>query len=180
MEIYKQIWHDKYKGISYEICFWTSENMQKPENSDNYKAGGIWNSYVTILKKQIPKHFKKLIGDIKVWNNHISRDYNHLHNIFDFPGGITFYESIFNERGKIIGFKVGNDYSHVWNDGTEDKEQILCDIKEVIDTFINHYPNYKVWSSMDGAYVMPHNLEEHDRIAKLKFDKKYGKEEQSK
>jgi len=177
MKTHKQTWSDRYKGISYEICFWTNGNMQKSENSDIYRAGGIWNSYIIILKKQIPKHFDSLIGKIKYWRGHVSRNYDHLHNIFDFNGGITFYKSIFNEKGEIIGFKVGNDYNHIWNDGTEDEQQILSDVKTAIDIFISHYPNYKVWSSMDGAYVMPRNLEKHNRIANLKLNRKYGKEE---
>ena len=175
MEKYKQTWSNEYKGISYEMCFWTNESMRKPENNDIYKAGGIWNSYITIRREQIPKEFNSLIGKIKKWRSYITREYNHLHDIFNMRGGITFYKSIFNEEAKIVAFQVGNDYNHIWNDGHETKESVEVDVKESIDCFIRHFPKYKVRSFIDGAYVMPKNLEKHNKKANERLNKKHKK-----
>lgn len=55
-------------------------------------------------------------------------------NILNFRGGMTFFERYYDKVGKLAGFKVGNDYNHIWN-GSETFESIEQDLQKTIDQF---------------------------------------------
>lgn len=174
IRVYIQKWRGVHKHISYTIVFHTSPSMENEENSNIYPNKGIWNSYIQIDKLSIPKEFDSLIPKLQKTKHGKHRDYYRLEKLFEFSGGITFYRTQYDEEGLIAGFEVGNDYNHIWNGG-ESIESILYDIKKSIDEFIDHFPKRKVWSIVDGKWVMPKNLETHNKKANEKLDKKYPK-----
>jgi|APSaa5957512576_1039674.scaffolds.fasta_scaffold37470_1 hypothetical protein len=118
-------WNFEYKGIFCEVVFWNKDYHK--ENKDVYWAGGIWNSYIYIKKDRHPELFKK----------HSLRLKNGRHSIFDvaidMASGVTFYEKLYNERGKVYAIKIGNDYNHIWNGG-EDKDMIISHLKDTVDS----------------------------------------------
>ena len=171
IDVYKKEWNGKYKGIYFSICFWKSDYMEKPENEYVYPNKGIWNSYISISKESIPKEFDKLVPKLKKCFKRLMWDYHTLEGIFDFSGGITAFDMLHNEKGEQIGFKIGNDYNHIWNGG-EYLEGILEDVKKSIDQFIWNFPRYKIRSIMDGKFIMPNNMEKHNKLRREKMNKK--------
>ena len=90
-------------GVFCEIVFRTNECMKK--DLETYPAGGIWNSYFAIRKKDFEKEFKKL--NINKYDKYGRCKYEILeeNEIVDMHGGITFYE----KRGyEIKTFYHGN------------------------------------------------------------------------
>lgn len=171
IDVYKKVWNGKHKGIQFSICFWKSDYMEKPENAYVYPNKGIWNSYISIHKESIPKEFGNLVPKLTKWRKRFMWAYSNLEGIFDFSGGITAFDMLHNEKGEQIGFKVGNDYNHIWNGG-ESLESILSDVKNSIDQFIWNFPKYRVRSIMDGKFIMPSNMEKHNKLRREKMNAK--------
>lgn len=158
---YKQTWSGEYRHIRFSIVFWTNESMERPENSDIYRFKGIWNSYISIQKDSIPKEFDSLIPELQKLSGRLHFRYGSLDDYFNMAGGLTFFDLIHNEKGIPVAFKVGNDYNHIWNEYV-DFVMILSNIKHSIDCFIEHFPNYKAWSFINGHWVKASNLEKYN------------------
>jgi hypothetical protein len=151
----KTVWTFDYKGIFCEIVHWGIDEMV------SVSKNGIFNGYIYIFKKQLPRSFKNLLveqrshkypsGVKKHW------DYGKLENIFDMHGGITYYELLGDEfSGEPTGVKVGCDYAHIWDDERYiDEKQVEHDLKNSVDTFIKHFPNYLIRDFKDGKYKKP-------------------------
>ena len=142
--------------------------MLQSENADIYPNKGIWTSYIYIDKRSIPKEFDDLVPKLVKWGKRESRGYYDIDHLFEMSGGLTFFESARTESGKMRGFRVGNDYNHIWN-GEENLDGILHDVKKSIDHFIDQFPRYKVWSVVDGGWVMPKNLDAHNKKARRRM-----------
>ena len=159
---YNQTWSGEYKRIHFEVCHWVEDYMLDPKHSDVYPNKGIWNSYIFINKKSIPKEFDSLIPKLKKgYSKRKYHDYYTLEYLFDFKGGATYFELSYNESGEVVGFKIGNDYNHIWSGG-EGLYSITQDIKNSIDCFIDHFPKYKAWSIINGHWIIADNLEKYN------------------
>jgi len=139
-------WKFTYKGIHCLIVHWGSAEMQP---KGEIQPGGIWNSYIIIQKKQLPKQFRKLLCKFKASPLPPKRkywDYYKLENYFDMHGGLTYYEPLRDEfTGDIIAVKVGCDYAHAFDDNYNyNEEWVKKDLEKSVDTFIEHFPDYSV------------------------------------
>lgn len=161
----KKTWEETIKGIPVRIVYWTTEHLKNSEHRDLYPFKGIWNSYILIRRQNIPDKFDELIpainehgypsGIIKSWN------YFEIDNkFFNMAYGATFYGVKRDEfTGEIWGIEIGNDYNHIWNENQYiDEKTIKRDLEQSIDTFIQVFPEYVVWNSIDGKYITPTDL----------------------
>ena len=142
----KTEWRFEYKGVYCEIVFWSVDGMK--ENLDIYKSGGIWNSYIFIRKDKLPKLFKRASLRLQTKPNPFDKgkpnprkdskfDYWKLD--FEMASGITFYEKMYDVRGKVCCIKIGNDYNHIWNGGEDErliKTHLIDTIDELLPTHI--------------------------------------------
>ncbi len=154
---YKEIWNFEYKGIKCQIVHWGVKEMA------SVSMGSIWNGYIFINKKQLPRNFRKLLCSIHTFKLSSVRkywSYRKLEDYFNFHGGITYYELIRDEfTSKPIGIKVGCDYAHSWDEGHDYNENdIKRYLENSVNTFIRHFPNYLVWRFTDGKFVKPNLL----------------------
>jgi len=165
-----KVWELDIEGINCEIKFWTTEYMKK-DDYNTYPKGGIWNSYIYINKKSIPRSFHKLVP--KIDTNRGRQCFRYYDLPIGMVGGTTFFDVFRQADGDIIGVKIGNDYNHIWNEHEFTNETTITkDLEETINEFAQLFPNYKVWSHVDGKYVKPENLEEYNKKANKKyFDK---------
>ena len=136
---HKDSWKFTYKDIYCEIVHWGVGYMNDGE--------GIWNSYISLYKNKVGD-FDKLLckkRKVKIATERKMWDYGHLDEMFDFHGGITYYEVIRDEfNGKIVGVKIGCDYAHLWdNNRTWDETTIAEDLKDTVDNSLqislNHF-----------------------------------------
>lgn len=143
MEIKKEIsdiWKGVYRGVSFEIKNWTrNDNQDKKER---------WAYYLIINLERIPQKYSPnsfWLDGKKVYGRISYNYFNHnILNDLDWHGGITWYSKIngFDGDEKII--KVGCDYQHYWDEGkTYNLNYIKNDVKETIDKFLKHIPDYK-------------------------------------
>jgi hypothetical protein len=147
----KTVWNFEYKGINCEIVHWGEDEMA------SFQPGGIWNGYVFIQKKQLPKQFNKFICKPVTYHKRTHWDYWRMENYFDMHGGVTYYELIRDEiTTKPTAIKVGCDYAHLFDEGrTYDENDIKFDLEKTVDKFIEMFPNYLIWRITDGKYVKP-------------------------
>ena len=153
----KLIWNFEYKGIHCEIVNWNFED-QGGYFEQSFPSG-IWNGYIFINKKQLtPQKFFKLLCKQRQFRT-LSRgrkywDYSKLDKYFDMHGGITYFQPLREEfSGKIDGIQVGCDYAHLYDEGRMYNENhVKADLEKSVDTFINAFPDYKVWDQKDGKY----------------------------
>jgi len=169
------VWRGKHKHISYEIKYSTNDYVR--EHSFNGNTGHFC-SYITILRANIPKEFDALIpefdkelGGRRYYSNPVC-DAVPMRN-----GGCTFFEVIRADKdGEIIGFKIGNDYNHSWNnDDSEYFGGVQRDVKSAINDFVEAYPKYKAWSNINGKYYPATRLAYFNAKAQEALDKKYPK-----
>ena len=137
----KKVWSGKVKGIFCEIVNWQITTMN------------VWDYYLIIRKDNLGEDFKKLLlRPIKRGKRYHYEDYK-LDNFFDMHGGITYYDVLRNEVGKIYGVKIGCDYSHLHDEGKEYSYEIVFeDVKNSVDKFIQNFPNYKIFCQGNGNY----------------------------
>jgi hypothetical protein len=132
---HKDVWTFKYREIYCEIVHWGVDYVNE--------GLGIWNSYIYLFKKNIPD-FDKLLCKKKK-GSIISRYYwesYKLDKFFNFHCGISFYELLRDEfNGKIVGVKIGCDYSHLWDNYKQyDETQLKNDLIDVVDNFYLNFP----------------------------------------
>ena len=144
-QVKKEEWSGYIKGISIQIVKWQDVRSEKP----------IWNSYMIINKDTLGDRFKEIVCKAKKYGKRYSFDYWKLGQ-FDMHCGLSFYEKIFNEVGKVVAIKVGCDYNHLWDeDCPAYYEYVLQELTQSVEYFINYYPDYKVWCSGNGNYYKP-------------------------
>ena len=130
-----------------------------------YKNQGIWNSYIIINKSNLPKSFKKLIAPLRksTIDERKTRDYCKI-DFQDMPNGLSYYEILHSEEGKITGIKIGNDYNHIWNNIVT-FEEVARDVKKTIDNLYNRYKDeILIRSHVDGKYVKEDKLEKYNKL----------------
>ena len=154
---HKKIWNFKYRGIHCEIVHWDFNHLY------DFPSKGIWNGYIIITEEQVPDRFKELLVKRKKTNYKSMPwmwEYWGLDNLFKMNGGITYYSVIRDEfDGRKIAVKVGNDYNHSWNVGMRyDEECIEIDLMSSVDLFLEQYPDYLVWSHIEGKYMKPEEI----------------------
>lgn len=158
----KKIWNFKYRGFDCEVVHW---NYDKPW--DGFPSGN-WNGYIVVKKKQLPDRFAELLCKKKKttyasmpwrWDSY------KVESIFEMKCGVTFYQVICDEfTGEKAAIKVGNDYQHLWNENHHyNEEDIVRDLKQSVDKFIERYPEYLVWNPHDGSYIKPTESDKEER-----------------
>jgi hypothetical protein len=126
-----------YKDIPCEIVFWTTDRMKEDEHGI-YVNKGIWNSYITIKKEKFGDRFKEFNLRPKTQTLASGTKYVIFPNSYklaEMDGGITYYEKIYDQKGKLWGVKIGNDYNHIWNGG-ESFELIKSDLEKSVDSLV--------------------------------------------
>lgn len=133
-------WHGKYRGVIYNIKHHSVFDCQ-PE--------GIWCSYLNIYENQAEDFDKFYCEDTIVkwtedWPFRVENDYFKIPDL-GFHGGITYYknDTYLNPNtgkpGRMI--IIGCDYAHSWDRESNfpyDLRIVECDIKGVIDNYINN------------------------------------------
>jgi len=143
---YKETWKGEYKGVAFEVMHW--------------RLG--WNYYLLIPAEQLPKEIQpkfnlrsrtyKLSDDGR---EYIAFDYGGAPIIsdLDWHGGITLYEKTRDERGKVVGYRLGCDYMHLWDENrTYYLESVVLDAKRSIDVLWERIPNLLMRCSWNGKY----------------------------
>lgn len=143
---YKETWGGEYRSIHYEIVHW--------------RLG--WNYYLSIPVAQLPSDIQpqfnlrsriyKLSDD---GQEHITLDYESAPIIsdLDWHGGITLYEKQRDERGKVIGYQLGCDYMHSWDEGKHyDLPSVRIDAEHSIDKLWELVPSLKLRCAWNGKY----------------------------
>lgn len=142
---YKEAWDGQYRNVKYEVIHW--------------RLG--WNYYLYIPIEQLPEEYKNkfnLRGRASTFGSDkepLFYDYSGASIISDLDWhiGITLYEKKRNERGKVVGYRLGCDYMHLWD---EDKyyniDIVTGDAKHSIDKLWELIPNLKLRCSWNGKY----------------------------
>jgi len=180
-KIKKIIWKPYIKGLRTEIVKWGYADTNSKYL--NFETNPMWNAYILIKKKNLPYTFKKLV--LKPYKSKFDGRYCYddykLADYFDMHYGITFYEVLKNEIGDIFAIKVGCDYGHYGEEGVRyNFENVLFDLKNSVNCFIKHFPNYKVWCQGNGKYYKPTKangiLKELEAFKSYEYFKKLKKE----
>jgi hypothetical protein len=144
---YKEIWNGEYKGVKFEIAHW--------------RLG--WNYYLYIPVEQLPIEVRTLFNlKGKYLDNDIKRTHKRLYYEYsskpiisdlDWHCGITLYEKSRDEKGAIVGYKLGCDYMHFWDEGKNySLPYVECEAKHSIDKLWEHIPNLLLRSAWNGEY----------------------------
>jgi hypothetical protein len=143
---YKELWDGVYRGVEYEIVHW--------------RLG--WNYYLIIPSSQIPDDMKHwfMVNCKTVERNTGSKP----QYFFDFYGkpliseldwhiGLTYFEKMRDAKGVVIGYKLGCDYMHYWDEEHEyNLEYVKRETLNSIDKLWEHIPNLLLRSAWNGEY----------------------------
>lgn len=155
---YKESWSGDYKGVRFEVVHW--------------RLG--WNYYLYIPIKQLPDKIKPIFNlrTRKLQSSPESRvtifyDYSNKRIIseLDWHGGITDYNKERDELGKIVGFRLGCDYMHYWDENISyNSDSVIRDAKASIDKLWELVPNLKLRCAYNGEYYNHEDVfyTEHD------------------
>lgn len=175
----KKEWRDEIEGFECKAIFWTRGGMDKLPHV--YPHKGIWNGYLTIYRKQIPRQFDSLVPPVKNiglkgMKRRLIFDYSSLG--IDMDGGMTYYHPYRDIHGKITAVEIGNDYNHIWNEGQYiDQNVVFDDLRKVAQQLKNRFPNFLVRSWIDGNYVKPERLEAYNQEKNAELNKRYGRKD---
>lgn len=100
-------WTKRGKKFTVLVKHWT-----RPEISGSdyhYPEKHCWNVYALVLKGH--PWFEKVDPKAYSWECGFP---------FDFHGGATYLEPLWNKEGEVTGYKIGNDYLHHGDDGFEE------------------------------------------------------------
>lgn len=146
---HKDVYKFEYRGITCEIEHWGVGVM--------CDGKGMWNSYLIIRKKQLPKNFKKLIPSVFQYRDRKDFNYGEINKYFEFHGEITYFNALVDPiTMEIFGIKVGDDYGHLWDSerGYQyDIEEVKRNAEKNIDTFIKNFKDYRIFNHITGKYV---------------------------
>lgn len=140
-------WDGKYKGIKFEIIHWYLIEKE------------VWNYYLLIYKNQLPARLQNE-ANLKPEDG-VGRHkyYAYSDSIFSelgWHGGITFYQKEFDEEGELLGYKVGCDYIHYWDEGKHyDLNRLLYDCQNSIDKLWEQIPDMLIFCQHDGSWHKP-------------------------
>lgn len=143
---HKESWDGTYRGVRFEIVHW-------------YLG---WNYYLYIPVEQLPDLIKPKFNLKAHTHNFLgsgrpctSFEYGSAPILADLEwhGGITLYEKARDDVGKIIGYKLGCDYMHLWdNNKAYNLESIVQDVHRSIDKLWELVPDLKVCCNWNGKY----------------------------
>lgn len=144
---YRETWDGEYRGVRFEISHW--------------RIG--WCYYLYIPVEQLPVEVrpifdlrgKYLEGDLQKTHKRLYYEYSSKPIIsdLDWHCGITFYEKSRADNGEIIGYKLGCDYSHYWDEGHDyNRPYVEMEAKHSIDKLWEHIPNLLLRSAWNGEY----------------------------
>lgn len=153
-------WKFEYRGFYCEISQHSMESINEPF--------GIWCGYFIVKKEQLPNQFNTLLcRSVKTKYTSMPRRWKDekLYNIFDFHGGMTYYEVIRNQfNGEKIAVKAGFDCNHYMDDPELfDENRLEAMIKRGVDAFIEKFPDYLTWDRINGGYKKPEVLLEENK-----------------
>lgn len=143
---YKETWKGEYRDIAYSVIHW--------------ELG--WNYYLHIPVDQLPDAVKPVFN-LRSRTYKISDDSNE-HTSYNYPsapiisdldwhGGITFYEKVRDDRGKVIGYTLGCDYLHLWDeDRVYSVDYVAREARFSIDKLWEYIPNLKLRCGWDGKF----------------------------
>ena len=143
MAEHKDVWNGEYQGVKYEIVHW--------------RMG--WNYYLLIPVVQLPEDVKPVFN-LKLKHNKVTPKFPYYNfasapivSGLDWHGGITLYEKQHDEKGMVIGYRLGCDYMHYWDEGKSyDLETVEYEAKKSIDKLWELVPNLMLRSSWNGEY----------------------------
>jgi hypothetical protein len=141
---YKEVWDGEYKRIRFEIIHW--------------RLG--WNYYLLIPKEQLPTKEQNIFALKLKKYKFIDKDEYYFNysgapiiSDLDWHGGITLYEKQRDERGKVIGYRLGCDYMHLWDEGKHyTVDSVMRDVKHSIDKLWELIPSLKLRCNWNGKY----------------------------
>jgi uncharacterized membrane protein (UPF0127 family) len=138
-------WNGTYKGVKFEIVQW--------------RIG--WCYYLIIPVDQLPEAIKPIFNlRLKTTKLGGSKpmsffDYSDVRIVadLDWHGGITYYEKLRSDNGKVFGYKLGCDYSHYWDmNNTYTVDSVYIDVKKSIETLYRLVPDIKLRCAYNGKY----------------------------
>ncbi|MFA4972153.1 MAG: hypothetical protein WC683_06040 [bacterium] len=152
---HKDVWTERYRGISIEIVRWTLEGyLDVPDKP-------AWNYYLYLREQQIPIDLLPAVfcGITEhTWGGKVHRFWDYTNSILNrvfWHGGITLYEVDGGIEGVPRVIRVGCDYMHLHDEELAhcyNEERIANDARRTVDELWDLIPNLKVWCSDDGEY----------------------------
>jgi hypothetical protein len=143
---YKESWTGEYRGVRFEVVHW-------------YLG---WNYYLFVPVAQLPNEtLQKLFNlRLKPYSHFNGKrgyyfDYNSKAVIssLDWHCGITAYAKARDDAGNVIGYRMGCDYMHYWDEGhIYCLESLTHDAKHSIDKLWELIPELKVRCAYNGEY----------------------------
>jgi hypothetical protein len=143
---YKEVWNGEYRGVRFEVVHW--------------RLG--WNYYIDIPVDQLPDNIKSMFNlRSRIYKlsddgrEHIAFEYSSAPVIsdLDWHGGITFYEKQRDGRGKVIGYRLGCDYMHGFDEGRDyDLPLVTLHAQNTINALWKLVPNLKLCCGWNGKY----------------------------
>ena len=143
---YKESWTGEFRGVRFEIVHW-------------YLG---WNYYLFVPVAQLPNETIRKLFNLRLKPfNHSNgkRDYYFDYNskpiisIIDWHCGITAYEKARDNAGNVIGYRMGCDYMHFWDEGHEySLRELLIDTHTSINKLWDLIPSLKVRCAYNGQY----------------------------
>lgn len=163
---YKEIWDGEHRGVKFEVMHW-------------YLG---WNYYLYIPVMQLPFDVRKLFNlrgrTVRLnpeGREHILYEYGRAPIIsdLDWHGGITLYEKQRDERGNIIGYRLGCDYMHYWDKGRNyDFDYVVMEAKHSIDKLHELVPNLLYRCAYNGEYYPEDKTYLTDKVVRVALENK--------
>lgn len=163
---HKDVWKGEFRGVRFEVVHW--------------HLG--WNYYLEIPLEQLPKevrckfnlrsHTYKLSDD---GQEHIAFDYGGKPIIsdLDWHGGITLYEKLRDDRGKVVGFRLGCDYMHYWDEKRHfDYDFVVAEARQSIGKLWELIPNLLLSCAWNGKYYPAEEMFETDKGVRVALENK--------
>jgi hypothetical protein len=143
---YKESWAGEYRGVRFEVVHW--------------RLG--WNYYLDIPIDQLPNdainqvfnlHLKLLTHSNGKHDYYYDYSGASIISDLDWHCGITLYEKIRNSSGNPIGYHLGCDYMHYWDEcHTYSLQGVQHDAKHSIDKLWEQIPDLKIRCAYNGKY----------------------------
>lgn len=153
---HKDIWTDTLHGVHFEIARWKFSSTE--EGEDN------WNYYIFLNKNAFTEEqWGSIIPEIQTYEfgGKERKSYDYYNSpIAGLPWhcGITYFEKISEDV-----FKVGCDYSHLYDEGMHYSETHLeGDAKITIRALVEMFPDMKRWCAGDGKWRKLEEFEKED------------------
>ena len=138
-------WHDRYRGISWNIRKWQTSTGEVK-----------WNYYIYLNIEKIPEEYDPESFWLECSEEGGYGYYKHpIIPIIEMHYGVTYYKKHLSDSFKygkeLRSIQIGCDYSHAWDDGESYNEQgILVEVINTINNVFKLMPEYKIWCNGCG------------------------------